>query len=159
MPRAMRTHTAAMTPFTVDKARDMDRLIDSAGIMDLIDKWVAEDKPQQSAPGGRPRIISLRAGLILWLYLATTGRPQHITQATYTLCHEATDKTLDFLGLPSRDKAKAVFDSYDRQQARWYDRLWFTLHTIIATIDPYPEVTYRHRLSKQDYAALVSGRD
>ncbi|WP_414123482.1 hypothetical protein [Corynebacterium nuruki] len=129
------------------------RIVDDAGVVAMLDGWRDDDG---RGVGGRRRFISDRSMLTLMVVLALEGKPLHVTAARDIICRRATDGALDRLGLPDRGS-----DDYTSRlgQQRWYDRAWNAIHRILAPIDLYPEVRYRHRYDKETWATLVAGRD
>lgn len=136
----------------VDKSA---RIVDSSGVMDMIEKWRIVDGYDKNK-GGRPRYIPLRSALIIMLVLGIQSQPHHITRGRDILCYQTTKNAWDALGLP-------VDDFKNRQDhlesSRWYDRLWKSVHVILDVFNPYPEASFKRRYSKDEYEELAATRN
>lgn len=139
----------------VAKLRTAIDVVDDSGVMGLLELWAAEDG-HDPAKGGRPRIVSLRTTLILMAVLAIDNAPLHLSRAAQIITDRATDNALKHLGLPSRDR-----DDYVSKAGRrcWYNRVWYSWHSIMDCMDLYPELSYKRRLTKGEYEAAVESRD
>ncbi|WP_232843316.1 hypothetical protein [Corynebacterium hindlerae] len=139
----------------VAKLKTAIDVVDDSGVMDLLELWAEEDG-QDPSRGGRPRIVSLRTTLILMVVLAIDNQPMHLTKAAQIITDRAADNALKHLGLPSRDR-----DDYVSKVGRkcWYNRVWFSWHSIMRFMDLYPEISYKRRLTKEEYAEAVASCD
>lgn len=130
-------------------------IVDTSGVIDMIDGWRVADG-YDANKGGRPRIVPLRTALIIMLALGLQGTPQHVTRGRDILCEQTTKAAWELLDLPTES-----FDERNTmtQRKRWYDRLWYSIHKILDVVDPYPELSYVYRYTKEEYAAIVARRD
>ena len=105
-------------------------IIDRTDICHHLDTWRRVDG-YDPTKGGRPKSVNDRTILALYLILARSGQPMHLTTMTTLLASpDTTDKALELLNLPSRDRARRVGDSYATQHNNWYHRLWRALHSL-----------------------------
>ena len=139
----------------VAKLRTPIDVVDDSGVIDLIEHWTEEDGIGLGGVG-RPREIPIRSVLVLMVMLAIDNQPMHLSKARDIICDRATDNALKTLGLPARDKTnyKTL-----RGRKQWYDKLWHAYHAILRVIDPFPEISYKQRLTREEYDALVATRD
>ncbi|MCK2199672.1 hypothetical protein [Corynebacterium callunae] len=142
-----------------EQVRRFAAIVDGAGACDLLAQWRAEDGYDPSR-GGRPAIVSDRAILIIFLIVATSGHPLHLTQCASLLTDpDTTDKALELLGLPSRDEARALGDAYKITYRRWYDRLWRAFKRVLCRIDPFSDIPHWRRLTKKEYDEIMAKHD
>ena len=142
-----------------EQVRRFGAIVDQAGACDLLSQWRAEDGYDPSK-GGRPAIVSARAILIIFLIVATSGQPLHLTQCSSLLGNpDTTDKGLELLGLPSRKEARALGDAYEPASQRWYNRLRDALKRLLKPIDPFSDIPHWRRLTKEEYDAIMAKND
>ena len=68
---------------------------------------------------------------------------------------DTTDKALELLNLPSRDRARRVGDNYATQHNIWYYRLWRALHSFLHVVDPFDNITHHARLTRSEFKRLM----
>lgn len=141
------------------QVRRFGAIVDRAGACDLLAQWRTEDGYDPSR-GGRPAVVSDGAILIIFLIVATSGHPLHLTQCASLLTDpDTTDKALELLGLPARDKARTIGDAYEATYPRWYSRLWRALKRVLDCIDPFSDIPHWRRLTKAEYDAIMTEHD
>ena len=134
-------------------------IIDRTDICFHLEKWRREEgyDPQK---GGRPKTVSDRTILALYLILARSGQPMHLTTMTTLLASpDTTDKALELLNLPSRDRARRVGDNYTTQHTIWYHRLWRALHSFLGVVDPFDNIPHHARLTRAEFNRLMDEQD
>ncbi|MEM0811621.1 MULTISPECIES: hypothetical protein [Corynebacterium] len=134
-------------------------IIDRTDICFHLETWRREEgyDPQK---GGRPKTVSDRAILALYLILARSGQPMHLTTMVALLASEdTTEKALELLELPSRDKARRVGDNYFVQHGLWYHRLWRALHRFLELVDPFDNIPHHARLTRAEFNRLMDEQD
>ncbi|AIL96477.1 hypothetical protein [Corynebacterium ureicelerivorans] len=139
----------------VAKLRTPFDVVHDSGVIDLIELWTEQDGIGVGGVG-RPREIPIRSVLVLMAMLAIDNQPMHLTKARDIICDRATDNALKTLGFPARNET-----DYKSLKGRkqWYDKLWHAYHAILRVVDPFPEMTYKRRLTKEEYAELVATRN
>lgn len=139
----------------VAKLRTPLDVVDDSGVIDLIEHWTEEDGIGLGGVG-RPREMPIRSVLVLMVMLAIDNQPMHLTKARDIICDRATDNALKTLGFPVRDETdyKTL-----RGRKQWYDKLWHAYHAILRVVDPVLEISYKQRLTREEYDALVVSRD
>ena len=134
-------------------------IIDRTDICHHLDTWRRVDG-YDPKKGGRPKTVSDRAILALYLILARSGQPMHLTTMTTLLASpDTTEKALELLELPSRDRARRVGDNYATQHIIWYNRLWRALHRFLNVVDPFDNIPYHSRLTRADFNRLMDEQD
>ncbi|WP_040361849.1 hypothetical protein [Corynebacterium amycolatum] len=134
-------------------------IIDRTDICESLDTWRREEgyDPQK---GGRPKTVSDRAILALYLILARSGQPMHLTTMVALLASkDTTEKALELLELPSRDKARRVGDNYFVQHGLWYHRLWRALHRFLELVAPFDNIPHHVRLTRAEFNRLMDEQD
>lgn len=139
----------------VAKLRTPIDVVDDSGVIDLIEHWTEEDGIGLGGVG-RPREIPIRSVLVLMVMLAIDNQPMHLTKARDIICDRATDNALKTLGFPARNETD--YKSL-RGRKQWYDKLWHAYHAILRVVDPFPEISYEQRLTREEYDDLVATRD
>ncbi|MHC2850522.1 hypothetical protein ACUXOC_001995 [Corynebacterium mucifaciens] len=139
----------------VAKLRTPIDVVDDSGVIDLIEHWTEQDGIGVGGVG-RPREIPIRSVLVLMVMLAIDNQPMHLTKARDIICDRATDNALKTLGFPTRDETD--YKSL-RGRKQWYDKLWHAYHAILRVVDPFPEMSYKRRLTKEEYAELIATRN
>lgn len=139
----------------VAKLRTPIDVVDDSGVIDLIELWTEQDGIGVGGVG-RPRKIPIRSVLVLMVMLAIDNQPMHLTKARDIICDRATDNALKTLGFPTRNETDYTSLKGRKQ---WYDKLWHAYHAILRVVDPFPEMTYKRRLTKEEYAELVATRN
>jgi hypothetical protein len=112
-------------------------LLDSSGVPTLIDSWQNEDRTA-TAPGGRPRTVSTRTVLILFLLLSVEHTAQLVEEMAFIAFQRLSKESLDYLGLSG---ASALSRGKRRTKKQWYFVCWRALHRALVTIDPRPIAT------------------
>lgn len=130
-------------------------IVDTSGVIDMIEDWRVADG-YDANKGGRPRIVPLRAALIIMLALGIQNSPQHVTRGRDILCEQTTPKAWELLGL---NTDLYDFRNDDKEHQRWYSRLWESVHTILDVVDPFPELSYTTRYTLDEYKEIEAGRD
>lgn len=132
-----------------------EKIVMTSGVEDMLARWRTEDGADPSK-GGRPRIISDTMVLILMSIIAIESRPMHLQQAVDIITRRASNDVLRRLGLPERDK-----DDYTSAAGlhAWYMRLHRVWNRVRSVVDPYPEVSYHERMTKDEFDAVVKMRD
>ena len=130
-------------------------IIDRTDICHHLAMWRRVDGYDPSK-GGRPTTVTDRTILALYLILARSGQPMHLTTMTTLLASpDTTDKALELLNLPSRDRVRRVGDSYATQHTIWYHRLWRALHSFLHVVDPFDNITHHARLTRSEFNRLM----
>lgn len=127
-------------------------VIDDSGVELLIDIWRAEDGYDPSK-GGRPATIQPRTVLALMALLTIEAKPLHIQQAVNIITDRANNQVLRALGLPQRHETE--YTTYKGRQA-WYEKVYRTWDKVKDVVDPNPTLTYRKRLTTDEFDYLVS---
>ena len=132
-----------------------EKIVMTSGVEDMLARWRTEDGADPSK-GGRPSIISDTTVLILMSIIAIESRPMHLQQAVDIITRRASNDVLRRLGLPERDK-----DDYTSAAGlhAWYMRLHRAWNRVRSVVDPYPEVSYHERMTKDEFDAVVKMRD
>jgi hypothetical protein len=112
-------------------------IIDSSGIASLIDSWQRDDAEGKRA-GGRPRTVSNRTVLILFLLLTVEHSPQLVEELAYLVFNRLTPESLEYLGL---DGDAGMSKGLRRTKQQWYFPIWRALQRALKTIDPKPHTT------------------
>lgn len=88
-------------------------IVDTSGVLDLIQQWRAEDKASQEAttgyaphPGGRPSFITDRAAIALMLAIGVESSPLLVFRATELVTERITENAWEALGLPTHEYKK-----------------------------------------------------
>lgn len=103
-----------------------------------------------------PVYVSDRTALIFMLTLTLENKPLYITKTAEVVTDRAMDNALKTLELPDRDKSDY---RTRRGHNQWYDRLWNACHTVMRCMNPFPEITYKQRLTSEVFAALRNSRN
>ena len=134
-------------------------IIDRTDICFHLETWRREEG-YDPLKGGRPKTVSDRAILALYLILARSGQPMHLTTMVALLASEdTTEKALELLELPSRDKARRVGDNYFVQHGLWNHRLWRALHRFLELVDPFDNIPHHVRLTRAEFNRLMDEQD
>ncbi|MGO1985264.1 hypothetical protein [Corynebacterium casei] len=134
-------------------------IIDRTDICHNLETWRREEG-YDPKKGGRPKTVSDHAILALYLILARSGQPMHLTTMVSLLASkDTTEKALDLLELPSRDRARRVGDNYATQHIIWYHRLWRALHSFLNVVDPFDNITHHARLTRSEFNPLMDEQD
>jgi hypothetical protein len=112
-------------------------IIDSSGIASLIDGWQRDDAEGKRA-GGRPRTVSTRTVLILFLLLTVEHSPQLVEELAYLVFNRLAPESLEYLGL---DGDAGMSKGLRRTKQQWYFPIWRALQRALKTIDPKPHTT------------------
>ena len=131
-------------------------IVGSSGVIEMVEKWRTADGLADPSRGGRPRIVPLRAALIVMLVLGIQDSPQHVTRGRDILCEQTTRKAWELLGI-STDLYGSRND--DKEYQRWYSRLWESVHTVLDVVDPFPELSYTTRYTPDEYKEIEATRD
>ncbi|MCG7439843.1 hypothetical protein [Corynebacterium freneyi] len=136
----------------LDYIETATRVVDTSGVVDLLDEWDRADRADRGL-GGRPAYIPVRSALILFVLPALLGKHIFVREAAEILRYRLSGKAWSHIGLDLKHFA-------EHTDTQWYDRLWRTLNTRVrGVIDPFPETPHWRRLNKDDYARLEASRD
>jgi len=109
-------------------------LLDSSGIVPLIDQWLEEDF-NPAGPGGRPRALGTRPALVLMLLLSVEHTSQLVKDMAYVAASRLTRQSMEYLGLAG---PAAYVKGKRRTAKQWYTPLYRSLSRAIRTFDPKP---------------------
>jgi len=105
-------------------------IIDRSGLVEQSDEWYWEDRGGRKA-SGKPRIVSTRTALILYLLLSAEHSPQLVDDMARLCAVRLSNESKQYLGLwDPRNRRK--------KKADWYWPLYHATQRIIDPIDPKP---------------------
>lgn len=118
-----------MSRFATGYIRLAQRIVDGSGCVEFVERWLAEDRAAKHA-GGAPRVIGVRAALIILVMHQLESKGMKYVRIAETLSHRLTGEQCDVIGIP-----------FERR-VNWYHRIYSAVRLILGAMDPYPFPTY-----------------
>ncbi|TFB56758.1 hypothetical protein [Cryobacterium tagatosivorans] len=123
---------------------DALRVMDNAGVDDLIPKWRREEG---LGPRGAKQIISERAVIALMLVQMRVDGDLRFNNMANTITM-----------LTNSQRERMGIRKHDITQSNWYDRIWSAVERLQRLVDAYPGP--RKKLpTPESYAAILAARD
>lgn len=153
VPRGRFVGSSGVIPH--EQVEFIGRLVDDAGIVELVEGWQEEDCAE-SAPGGATRLVSTRTVLILFLIVTVEHNAQLVKEIAVMVHQRLTPASRVYLGLdteqayyswskPKRRKGEPTTTPLPPRKRRvrtaklWYWPLLRALHRTLAPMDYRPK--------------------
>lgn len=150
--RGVHSGDRCYVPIDLPQAERAHLLVRQAGLVEMIDTWLAEDGYKPKA-GGRPPAYTIEQVLTLFVLLALESQKLHVTLLRDAVMTRLTDNARDYLGIePPSTK-------WLHKPAAVYQRLWRATRHVLKAIDPHPDEQRHSRYPIKEWYRVKDARD